>query len=58
MSSKAIRKLYKIGLTGGIGSGKSKLLQYLSTIPKIYTINLDLYGHEIYKLNPLVLRNL
>ncbi|CDW86370.1 dephospho-kinase [Stylonychia lemnae] len=52
------KKLFKIGITGGIGSGKSKLLEYLSTIPRIYTINLDVYGHEIYKLNPLVLRNL
>ena len=56
---KGLRKnLHKIGITGGIGSGKTKLLTYLSTIPRIYTINLDLYGHEVYKLNPIVLRNL
>ena len=52
------RTLHKVGITGGIGSGKTKLLTYLSTVPRIYTINLDLYAHEIYKLNPLVLKNL
>eukprot|EP00347_Sterkiella_histriomuscorum_P005384 403356820 len=53
-----MRKLFKIGITGGIGSGKTKLLQYLSSIPRVYTINLDLIGHEIYKYNPHVLRNI
>lgn len=52
------KKIYRIGLTGGIASGKSKLLGYLATIPRIYTINLDLIGHQIYQLNPIVLRNL
>lgn len=51
-------KLYKIGLTGGIGSGKSRLLDYLAKAsPRIYPINLDLFGHAVYQLNPLVLRN-
>jgi len=50
--------MYKIGITGGIGSGKTKCLSYLSTLPRIYTINLDLFGHEVYRLNPTVLRNL
>jgi dephospho-CoA kinase len=52
------KQLYKIGLTGGIASGKSKLLAYLSTIPRIYTVNLDLYGHAVYQYNPLVVRNI
>ena len=52
------KKLYRIGVTGGIASGKTKLINYLGTIPKIYAINLDLYGHDIYKFNPIVLRNL
>ncbi len=51
-------KLYKIGLTGGIGSGKSKLLNYLGTTEnRIYTINLDLIGHQVYKLNSLIMKN-
>ena len=41
--------LYKIGLTGGIGSGKSRLLEYLAQAsPRIYAINLDLFGHAVY----------
>ena len=41
--------LYKIGLTGGIGSGKSRLLDYLGKAsPRIFTINLDLFGHAVY----------
>ena len=55
MSSK---KLYKVGITGGIASGKSNLLKYLgANYPRIYTINLDLYGHAVYTLNPILLRN-
>lgn len=52
------RKLYTIGITGGMGSGKTKCLSYLSTLPRIYTINLDLFAHHIYGLNPRILRNL
>ena len=52
------KTLYKIGITGGIASGKSKLLSYFSTIPRIYAVNLDLYGHAVYQYNPLVLRNI
>ncbi len=51
-------KMYKIGVTGGIASGKTKLINYLATVPRVYTINLDLYGHLVYDLNPIVLRNL
>lgn len=40
------KKLYRIGITGGIASGKSNLLKYLhNNVPGIYTVNLDLYGH-------------
>jgi dephospho-CoA kinase len=49
------KRLYKLGLTGGIASGKSKLLEYLSTVPRIYTVNLDLLGHDVYRYNPPVL---
>lgn len=53
-----MKLLYKVGITGGIGSGKSKLLEYLGkNEPRIYTINLDLFGHAVYRLNPIVLRN-
>lgn len=55
----AKKLLYKIGITGGIASGKSTLLNYIAvTQPRIYTINLDLFGHSIYKLNPIVVRNI
>ena len=50
--------LYKIGLTGGIASGKSKLLDYLGKeVPRVYTINLDIMGHQVYRYNPIILRN-
>ena len=58
MTSKLTNKLYTIGVTGGIASGKTKLISYLSTVPRIYTINLDLFGHSIYTLNSVILRNL
>jgi dephospho-CoA kinase len=51
------RSLYKVGVTGGIASGKSTLLKYLSKQPRIYTLNLDLIGIDIYQLNPKVLRD-
>ena len=51
--------VYKIGITGGMASGKSKCLQFLSTLdkPRIYTMNLDLFAGKIYALNPQALRN-
>jgi dephospho-CoA kinase len=56
---KGRRQLYRIGITGGIGSGKSKLLTYLHEHePSIFTVNLDLFGHSVYDLNPLVVRNI
>jgi dephospho-CoA kinase len=51
--------LYKIGLTGGIGSGKSKLREYLAaTYPRVFSLDLDLLGHAVYRYNPLILRNM
>ena len=52
--------VYKIGITGGIASGKSRCLQFLSTLttPRIYTINLDLFADKIYIKNPYALRNI
>ena len=47
--------MFRIGVTGGIASGKTKLINYLGTIPGIYTINLDVIGHLVYKLNPSLL---
>ena len=53
------KQLYRIGLTGGIASGKSKLRTYLrDTYPRIYTIDLDVYGHMVYQYNPLILKNI
>ena len=51
--------LFKIGITGGIASGKSHCLKHLATIeqPRIYTMNLDLFAAKIYKRNPFALRN-
>jgi len=37
----------RVGITGGIGSGKSWLLKYLSQYEWIHTLNLDLLGHEV-----------
>ena len=51
--------VYKIGITGGMASGKSKCLQYLATLdqPRIYTMNLDLFANKVYTLNPFALHN-
>jgi dephospho-CoA kinase len=50
--------VYKIGITGGIGSGKSKLLSYLSGIPNVATLNLDKQGHVVLERNMIVKRSL
>ena len=50
--------VYKIGITGGMASGKSWCLGYLQTKPSIYTINLDGFAFEVYKRNPVVLKNI
>ena len=46
-----MKKVYKIGLIGGMGSGKSSLLSYLSTKPNIATLDLDNLANLNYKLN-------
>ena len=33
--------MYKLGITGGIGSGKSTASNYLSQKPKVYVFNAD-----------------
>ena len=50
--------VFKIGITGGMGSGKSRCLEYLGHNPRIYTMNLDLFAFKIYKLNPFALNNI
>ena len=50
--------LIKIGITGGIASGKSKCLQYLKLNPQIYTLNLDAVAFDVYERNPYVIKNL
>ena len=51
--------VYKIGITGGIASGKSHCLKYLSTLenPRVYTMNLDLFAYKVWTLNPFALNN-
>ena len=51
--------VYKIGITGGIASGKSKCLKYLATLksPRVYTMNLDLFASLIFARHPFALRN-
>ena len=49
----------KIGITGGIASGKSNCLQFLADNYKnIYTMNLDAFAFKVYERNPLVIRNM
>lgn len=49
----------KIGITGGLASGKSHCLKYLASLdsPRVYTMNLDHFANQIYKLNPFALKN-
>ena len=48
----------RIGITGGIASGKSKCLSYLASKSNVYALNLDLVAFEVYDRNPRVIRNL
>jgi dephospho-CoA kinase len=41
--------MYKIGLTGGIGSGKSTILNYLSEYPDITVIKIDALAGELWQ---------
>lgn len=40
---------YIIGLTGGIGSGKSSICKYLNEVKHIPSIDCDKLGHDAYK---------
>lgn len=44
-----MKALYKIGITGGIASGKSTLVNYLARIKGIKTLQLDLVAHDLYR---------
>ncbi len=44
-------KLYKIGVTGNICSGKSSLIKYMKKKPNCITLNLDDIVHQIYRRN-------
>ena len=51
--------VYKIGITGGIASGKSHCLKFLASLdsPRVYTLNLDKIAASIYNLNHFALGN-
>jgi dephospho-CoA kinase len=46
--------VFKIGITGGIASGKSSCLNYLSQNSKIMTVNLDPLAHTVYDLTSVM----
>lgn len=50
--------VFKLGITGGIASGKSKCLAYLSNNPKVYTLNLDSVAFKVYDNNQQVVKAL
>ncbi len=50
--------VFKLGITGGIASGKSKCLAYLSQHPQISTLNLDSVAFQVYDNNPSVIKAL
>ena len=56
----ANRKLYKIGLTGGMGSGKSSILRYIKDQfgDHVNTLDLDTFAHKIYAMDSWTIRNL
>ena len=49
--------LFKIGITGGMGSGKSQVLKHLKT-KGITTIDLDQLAFSNYRLNKWSLQNI
>lgn len=51
-------KLYKIGITGGICSGKSTLIKYLDTVPGAKILNLDNFTPTIYHRNFILLNKI
>ena len=49
----------KIGITGGMGCGKSNLLKYLErSYENVTAIDLDKLAFEAYSLNPWLLKNI
>ena len=42
-------RLYLIGLTGGSGSGKTKIGEYLATKPGVLLVDCDKIAHEAYR---------
>ena len=52
--------VYKVGITGGIASGKSRCLRHLATLsdPRVYTMNLDLFAARVYSRHPFALSNI
>ena len=47
--------LYKIGVIGGIASGKSTIIKYLSSYRDIEIINLDKIGHQVLNYQTIAL---
>ena len=41
-----------IGVTGGVGAGKSTVLDYLKETYHVYLILADLVGHEVMEPGP------
>ena len=50
--------MFKIAITGGMGSGKTRLLNYLSNFTHIKAVNLDHFGHKVLDRNALVKNSL
>lgn len=50
--------VFKIAITGGMGSGKTRLLNYLSNFTHIKAVNLDHFGHKVLDRNALVKNSL
>ena len=55
---KKIMKIIKVGITGGMGCGKSSLLRHLDTFNWIHTIDLDKLAFRNYALNKWSLYNI
>eukprot|EP00831_Metopus_contortus_P016419 TRINITY_DN16886_c0_g1_i1.p1 TRINITY_DN16886_c0_g1~~TRINITY_DN16886_c0_g1_i1.p1 ORF type:complete len:187 (+),score=18.36 TRINITY_DN16886_c0_g1_i1:149-709(+) len=50
--------MFKIGITGGITSGKTTLSKYLNNIPFCKTINMDKAVHKLYDIDFLLRREI
>ena len=42
--------VFKIGVTGGMASGKSSCLKHLKTKPMVMTLDLDPLAHTVYDI--------